>query len=242
MCCCVCGSGGIFLAGPTRKMSEFLPDLCEGQDAPDGGPRRVWVALALPPLGVLGGRCRIGMVTVTTMTFRPRFHAVGVGSRRDDPAAFGTHVATIADPPRGVSTSRQAFTDLRLPATLRLSPLARLTVPSGLMSARGPKCPNCLPLAGHLAHTAGPHWAHDPEASEGLTAAQRHDGWSGSLCVALVGPVSPRVEAVPVVPGFAVSVAGPDDAPSQFQPLVGRLRCSERPGGERHRQRITSRR
>jgi hypothetical protein len=185
-------------------MSEFLPDLCEGQDAPDGGPRRVWVALALPPLGVLGGRCRMGMVTVMAVPFRPRFHAVRVGSRRDDPATFSTHVATITDPKKGGEFPLPGQRHRPSSASHSVLVSARqMIVPSGLLSARGPKCPNCLPLAGHLAHTAGPQQAHDPEASEGLTAAQRHDGWvwfslSGVLALFRPAPAS-RVEAVPVL-------------------------------------------
>jgi hypothetical protein len=48
---------GVARGSATRtQMCELLPDLPERQDAPDGGPHRLRVALALPALGVLVGR------------------------------------------------------------------------------------------------------------------------------------------------------------------------------------------
>ena len=42
--------GGRRLASRLREMGELLPNLLGGQDAPDGGPHRIRVALALPLL------------------------------------------------------------------------------------------------------------------------------------------------------------------------------------------------
>jgi hypothetical protein len=77
------------------QMRELLPSLLKCQDAPDGGPRRVWVALAFPPLRVLLRRCRVRVVPLKAMTFSPSLNAVFAlfcrGLRITDPAALSTH-------------------------------------------------------------------------------------------------------------------------------------------------------
>src|SRR5271167_2319328 len=73
-------------------MCELLPGLFHCQDAPDGGPDGVRVALALPPLGVFLGRGGVGFVTVFTVVGYPLlprlFHCAW---RLANPSPFGTH-------------------------------------------------------------------------------------------------------------------------------------------------------
>ena len=62
------------------QVGELLPDLCGRQDAPDGSPHRVWVALALPSLWVLPSRRGVRVVALATMVHSPFLHAVPVVS------------------------------------------------------------------------------------------------------------------------------------------------------------------
>ncbi len=74
-------------------MCELLPDLLGRQDAPDGGPDGVRVALALPPLGVFLGGGGLGLVAPLTIVGYPQLaHLLHRGRRLADPAAFSTHL------------------------------------------------------------------------------------------------------------------------------------------------------
>ena len=81
--------------GASREVGEPPPNLLGRQDAPDRNTRDART-LTLPPLRVLWGRGGMRMVTVMTMPFRPRFHAVGIGSWRDDPPALSAHASPQA--------------------------------------------------------------------------------------------------------------------------------------------------
>ena len=56
-----------------REVGVLRPDLLAGVNAPDGGPHRVRVALALPLLRVLLGRCRMWVVAKRLVRSNPPF-------------------------------------------------------------------------------------------------------------------------------------------------------------------------
>ena len=56
--------------------------LLDRQDAPDGGPHRIWVALALPLLWVVGRRRRVRMVALKAMALGPGLNAMFAPFRR----------------------------------------------------------------------------------------------------------------------------------------------------------------
>src|ERR1700761_3414341 len=79
--------------GPFAQMCELLADLLGRQDAPDGSPDGVWIAFAVPPLGVFHGRRGVGLVPLLTMVRNPLLtHLLHRGRRFADPAALGTYL------------------------------------------------------------------------------------------------------------------------------------------------------
>ena len=78
--------------GLLAQMCKLLPDLLWRQDAPDGGPDGVWVALALAPLRVLPGGGGVGLVTLLTVVDNLLLaRLLHPGRRLTAPAAFGAH-------------------------------------------------------------------------------------------------------------------------------------------------------
>jgi len=68
--------GGRRLASRLREVGVLRPDLLAGVNAPDGGPHRVRVALALPLLRVLRRWCRMWVVAKRLVRSNPPFSLV----------------------------------------------------------------------------------------------------------------------------------------------------------------------